>query len=207
MTRAQLLDTAAELFAERGFKKVTVREISEAVGANVAAVNYHFGDKFGLYRAIVEQQLSVMEETTNAAIDAGAGEGPDEQLRMFVRVFVERLLTPRAGNHIQRIFMREMEDPTPMLDVISERVMQPRLKYLSGVVGKLLGRRPDSRLVRDCVASVHAQCLMCKNTPALARMKVGFHHGSQDAASIADHISEFSLRAIASLAKEKGSRP
>ena len=49
-TRARLLKAAEQLFAERGFRKVTVREICHAAKANVAAVNYHFGDKLGLYR-------------------------------------------------------------------------------------------------------------------------------------------------------------
>ena len=200
MTRDELLDQAAELFAERGFKKVTVREISDAVGANVAAVNYHFGDKLGLYREIIERQLTVMTETTHAAVEAGQGEPPDEQLRTFVRVFVERLVAPRAGNHISRIMMRELEDPTPMLDVIVERVMQPRLDYLCEVVGRILGRRKTSRLVRDCAISVHAQCLMCKSSPVFRRLKFGYGDGSADARSLADHISSFSLHAMAGLA-------
>ena len=47
-TRARLLAAAGRLFADRGFKKVTVREICRAARANVAAINYHFGDKLGL---------------------------------------------------------------------------------------------------------------------------------------------------------------
>ena len=43
-TRERLLKAAEALFAERGFKRVTVREICLAARANVAAVNYHFGD-------------------------------------------------------------------------------------------------------------------------------------------------------------------
>ena len=48
-TRERVLRSAAQLFADRGFKKVTVREICRAARANVAAVNYHFGDKGGLF--------------------------------------------------------------------------------------------------------------------------------------------------------------
>lgn len=199
MTRDQLLQHAAELFAERGFEKVTIREISEGVGANVAAVNYHFGDKFGLYRAIVEGLMGVMEETIKQARAAGEGVEPEEQLRAFVRVFVERLLTPSDGNQIQRLMMREMENPTPMLDVIMQRVMQPRMQYLCGIIGQLMNRSADDRVVRNCAASVHAQCLMCKRAPALQRLNVGFANGELDAAGLADHIANFSLHAIRGL--------
>ena len=199
VTRDQLLDHAAELFAERGFKKVTVREISERAGANVAAVNYHFGDKLGLYREIVERAVAVMEETTAVAMAAGRDATPEEQLRVFVRVFVERLLAPRAGSHIQRIMMREMEDPTEMLAVIARRVMQPRMEYLCATVGRLLGRRPSDRVVRNSAVSIHAQCLMSKTSPALAKLQTTFDYGPADAAALAGHITEFSLLALAGL--------
>ena len=54
-TRDRLLKSAAQLFADRGFKKVTVRDICRAAKANVASVNYHFGDKTGLYREVLQQ--------------------------------------------------------------------------------------------------------------------------------------------------------
>ena len=56
-TRARLLAAAERLFADRGFKKVTVREICRAARANVAAINYHFGDKLGLYREVLQLSL------------------------------------------------------------------------------------------------------------------------------------------------------
>ena len=52
-TRERLLSTAERLFAERGFSKVTIREICKSARANVAAVNYHFNGKKGLYDEVV----------------------------------------------------------------------------------------------------------------------------------------------------------
>lgn len=44
-TRASILDAAEQLYAERGFGDVTLRDIVAAAGVNLAAVNYHFGSK------------------------------------------------------------------------------------------------------------------------------------------------------------------
>ena len=49
LTKARLLEAAGEEFAEKGFELARVRAICERAGANLAAINYHFGDKEQLY--------------------------------------------------------------------------------------------------------------------------------------------------------------
>ena len=53
-TRHKLIEAAGEIFAEAGYQNATVREICARAGANVAAVNYHFGDKMGLYTELLK---------------------------------------------------------------------------------------------------------------------------------------------------------
>ena len=54
-TKVKLLEAAGEEFADKGFERATIRGICERAGANIAAVNYHFGDKEQLYaRAVIE---------------------------------------------------------------------------------------------------------------------------------------------------------
>ena len=48
-TRRHLLSAASSLFAEKGFRDITIAEICNRAGTNVAAVNYHFGNKKNLY--------------------------------------------------------------------------------------------------------------------------------------------------------------
>ncbi|MEP7384360.1 MAG: TetR family transcriptional regulator, partial [Gemmatimonadota bacterium] len=77
-TRERLLQRATALFAERGFEKVTVRDIVAAAGANVAAVNYHFAGKLGLYTEVIHRAIALMQtardETRNALTGSSAAE-------------------------------------------------------------------------------------------------------------------------------------
>ena len=56
--RDALLETARSLFLSRGFASVTIRQIAAAAGSSSATIHYHFGDKLGLYRAMLEAAVA-----------------------------------------------------------------------------------------------------------------------------------------------------
>ena len=109
-TRARLLSTAARMFAERGFAKVTVRDICRRARANVAAVNYHFGGKLGLYQEVIRSAMREMQATTDAAREAGDRQPPEQQLRTYIDVFMHRVVGSR-DNWIHPLMMQEISDP------------------------------------------------------------------------------------------------
>ena len=130
-TRERLLTAAARLFADRGFKKVTVRDICRAARANVAAVNYHFGDKLGLYREVLQRRSTRCGRRPMPRARPGAGQPAEEQLRRYIRVSLHRVVGPQRHAWIPRLIYREMADPTPALDALVEQGIRPRIDYLS----------------------------------------------------------------------------
>src|SRR5215469_4812704 len=60
-TRARILEAALELFAASGFEGASTRTIAEQAGVNLPAIQYYFGSKEGLYRAVVEQFSQEMQ--------------------------------------------------------------------------------------------------------------------------------------------------
>jgi AcrR family transcriptional regulator len=206
LTRARLLATAERLFGERGFKAVTVREICTAGRANVAAVNYHFGDKLGLYREVVQLAIDAMRETSEAARRAGEGQPPEEQLRRFVGVFLHRVLAPGRAS-IHRIITREMTEPTPALDLLVEQGVRPRVEYLSGIVAKILGCDPTDKRVRRCVASVQAQAVSYFPNPISERLGFSFEPTPENIDDAARHIATFSLAGVRAVGRADERRP
>ena len=194
-TRDRLLKAAERLFADRGFKKVTVRDICRAARANVAAVNYHFGDKLGLYREVMQSAIDGMRGTNDAAREAGAGQPPEEQLRRYITIFVDRVLTP-GNDAVHRLINREMNDPTPALDALVEQGVRPRVEYLSGLIAAIIGCDPTDQSVLRCVASVQAQTLAYMPNPIATRLGLANKPTAANLRDIADHIAEFSLAGV-----------
>ena len=114
-TRERVLRAAAQLFADRGFKKVTVRDICRGARANVAAVNYHFGDKNGLYREVLQRAIDTLRATSDAARVAGDGKPAEERLRSYIHVSLSRAVAESHADWISRLIQREIADPDSRL--------------------------------------------------------------------------------------------
>ena len=201
-TRQRLIDAAAALFADHGFENVTVREICKASNANVAAVNYHFGDKAGLYRAVVTLAIEVMQETNELSQRAGDGLSPEDQLREFIRVFVRRLTGEGPNNWIHRLMAREMQNPTEALDQVMTQVVKPRLEYLGGVAAAVMGLPPSDPRVQRSVASLQMQCMLAAR-PIPPSLEKTLAPAMRDVDATVNHIAEFSLGGMRAIASEK----
>lgn len=199
-TREALVDAAVRLFAASGFRRVTVRAICREAGANVAAVNYHFGDKLGLYREVLERGLAILRETTDAAVRAGEGRPARDKLRAYVEVAAAQALAPARHRWLHESMMREMADPTPALSAIVDRGLRPRVAYLARIVGELMACPPDDVRVLACVTSIQAQILMLRPNPIGDRLRTAFRVPRADARRAAAHITRFSLAGIAAAA-------
>ena len=202
-TRERLLSAASRLFAERGFAKVTVRDICRRARANVAAVNYHFHGKSGLYEEVLRSAIEVMRGTTEAAQRAGGGRPPAEQLETFVAIFLQRVVEGR-NSWIHQLMMHELSDPTPALDLVVDEVLRPRMAYLSGIIARLIGTAEDDPRVVRCLMSVQAQihALLLKNP--IADRLVPYRAVTADGvATLARHITRFSLAGIQAMTETR----
>lgn len=200
-TRAKLLDAAGEMFAERGFHGVTVREICERAGANVAAVNYHFRDKLSLYVAVFRSSLPKAEsEALDYAVLAAP---PAEQLGRFLHSFLHRLLGQGRPTWWPKLMAREMAQPSAALTCVIDEAVRPNERRLRTIIAGILRCPDDDERVRLCVHSVISQCLHYMHVrPVLAVLWPDLHQPSPERVEqLAAHITEFSLAALTTLAR------
>src|ERR1700677_632976 len=98
-TSDRIIAAAGAVFAERGFRGTTIRQITARAGVNLAAVNYHFRDKNELYIRVLTE---AKQHCARIAVRELTGT-PEERLRTFIERFVERLLSPERPTWQSRV--------------------------------------------------------------------------------------------------------
>jgi TetR/AcrR family transcriptional regulator, regulator of cefoperazone and chloramphenicol sensitivity len=208
-TRQRLLEAAGEIFAEQGFHNATVRDVCQRAGANIAAVNYHFGDKEGLYAAVLRYaHQCATEKYSLEMVFASKSDVPAEQrLPMFVRSFLRHIFDEGQPAWHGKLMSREMREPTPALEMLVKEEIRPRAELLESIVRELLGRRAAPERVRLCARSIIGQCLFYHHAkPVIMRLDPQQGFGPHDMERVADHIIQFSLAALKHLSGEKETR-
>jgi TetR/AcrR family transcriptional regulator len=89
--RAALLQTARELFLRHGFGKVGIRRIATAAGTTSAMIHYYFGDKLGLYRAMLDEASAPLVDSLRRMESMPASAAPD--LEALLTAYMRMLAT------------------------------------------------------------------------------------------------------------------
>jgi TetR/AcrR family transcriptional regulator, regulator of cefoperazone and chloramphenicol sensitivity len=203
-TREKLLEAAGRIFAERGYDQATVREICRLAGANVAAVNYHFWNKQGLYSQVLlrmagDARLERMQE----ALDQSAP--PEEILRRVIKARLQGLGTGRLPDWHFRIVAREFSHPTPAMSRMIDKVSRPLYEGLLDLVGQIITLPADDEKTRLCTHSIMGQIfLYALAGPILSKLWPGMKATPEQMDRIADHIADFSLAYLQSIRPAEG---
>ena len=83
-TKEKILKTAARIFSDKGYKETTIRMIAEAAKVNVAAVNYHYGDKEKLYLEVIRYWAEDAFADFPEELISGDTLSPEEYIRLFI---------------------------------------------------------------------------------------------------------------------------
>ncbi len=203
-TRQRLLEAAGEVFAEHGFRAATIRDIARRAGANVAAVNYHFRDKLGLYKDVL--RLWAGEATEKYPPTLGLGPHPTvrQRLHAFVHSFLLRIMDEGRPAWHGKVMAREIMDPTEALDELVEHHMRPLNECLTAIIRDLVGRDFKGPVLARCTCSVISQCLFYHHArPVIERLHPEIGFTRRELGTLADHITDFSMGGLTALANRK----
>jgi len=206
-TRKSLLDAAGEIFAEKGYRDATIAEICGRAGTNIAAVNYHFGNKETLY--IESWRCSFIESLKAHPPDGGVSDDapPEERLRAHGTATVLRMAD--KNNKEFRLVQREFANPTGLLGEVMKQEIYPLQKRIQGLVRELLGSHASDRDVQFCETGIISQCV---NPMVVGRKTKSQTTGKggppqiKDIAAYADHVVKFSLAGIQAIRENAESK-
>jgi AcrR family transcriptional regulator len=155
-TRARLMEAALDLIAERGEGGLTLRELTDAAEANVAAVSYHFGGLQPLCDAATEAALERYLDAQQAAVSALTADSTLEELAAaFGGPMIGALTKGGRDRAVIRIVARRGIDPPAGWDRLDDRFDQIRADVLRILKANLPGMRAPELIFRTrCAAGM-----------------------------------------------------
>ena len=200
-TRDRLLDTAGQVFAETGFQAAKIRDICARAGVNLAAVNYHFGDKLGLYKEVLRHAACAVGSVA-AFNPVLAGATPEAKLRLFVHGLLSHMYGADRPAWPVRLMTHELAQPTPAFPGVVDQIIRPRHDAIRALVGSIIGRPADDRTTRLCTQSVMGQIIIyAHGREVLKHLWPDLKFTPETLDEIAGHIAAFSYAALKSFGR------
>ena len=162
--KIKLIQSAIEVFAEKGYRDGKIASIVKGAGANIAAVNYHFGSKDQLFVEALRQSFADADEVYPSKGDLTDSATAEEKIATLARAVLVRSFDEGKAGNFNRIMSRTMHVPGSPVEMILTEVEGFELKYLSGVLAEFLETR-STQLIGWAVAIFLSLATMISKCP------------------------------------------
>jgi AcrR family transcriptional regulator len=141
--KLRLITAAEQLFAARGIDAVSLREINRASGArNAIAVQYHFEDRAGVVRAVLEKHRPDIEARRHAMLDQYEADAAPDLRRLaaaLVRPLAAKLADLDGGPEYLQIHAELINRPRPPVEATAAPDPRDSIHRWRSLVEPLLG--------------------------------------------------------------------
>ena len=187
-TQERLLDTAAELFAKRGYAGVSMRDIASAVGITQAAIYHHFSNKDALYVAAVTWLFE--KNTLGVGEQMAEINDPAQRLELLIDAMLQAM---EADPRFRLIYMRELlENDERKLAAIAESAFAAFYEPLNTLMLELAPGKDAQLLIFSMAGMIFHHLEARKIAPYLPHTSAG----NLDTPSLARHISDLFLYGV-----------
>ena len=191
--RERILQNGAELFAQKGFSAVGVREVTDKAGVNVSMTSYYYGGKNGLLKAIITdffkkagdviKEVSVMDTPT------------DEKIKLLVNLLLEMMLTHQ---NICRVAIFELPFDIPEISEFKEELFKENIRMIIDIFKEKYNFKDETIQLIIGPAFYSLLFSHCYFSNILRQDKDSKYYKK-----FAETISELFLRGIAGFEKKK----
>lgn len=200
VTRAHLLNTAGQVFAEFGYAGTASKEICQRAGANIAAVNYHFGSKDGLYEAVLveaHRQIVSLDELL-AFTDTGAD--PRTKLTAVIGHLIGHAARS-ADSWGTRVLIRELVSPSHLVPALVAKAIKPKAKVLQQLIAAIVQLPAGHPAVQSGLMFTVLPCIALTIAPKSLRAKM-FPALDQISAGVIDDVVLYVLAGLDALGRK-----
>lgn len=200
-TRQKVLVAAEELFAEKGFYGVSVREITSRAKVHLSAVNYHFGSKEDLYFAVFRECFLERARRIRKDFRARLKEAPPSA-EAIIRALAEAVLCGSMNDKERvihyRLLAREITEPTKAFAVISEEAVRPLVSEVMEALRDHFPKLSEEALLL-AVLSLLAQILYFNFARPKVSALIGRDYDETFKRVLVEHIVLFALKGLEGL--------
>ena len=169
-TRRRILETALEVFAAEGYEGASTRQLAERAGVNLPAIQYYFGSKEGLFRAVID---SIIERTEShmapLAVEVRAALADPatpraELLELLCRMLETFVSLVTNGPHMEakrQLFARSEVEDAPGLERLHESGKREVFVPCRALVARLLGAPDDDQVELRAMALLGQVTIFC----------------------------------------------
>lgn len=108
--KERILQAAIDLFSQKGFAATGVREIARQAGVNLAMINYYYGSKHNVLKAIIASAFEQFSEVVHESLVASTQLPLEERIRTYVRKVID---VGRKNQKALRVMLAELPFDVP----------------------------------------------------------------------------------------------
>ena len=200
LTRERILDESEALFANNGYHAVSVREITRQARCNLAAVNYHFGNKQNLYLEVFRSRwlprASRLYRNFRKSLKNNGNLSPNAVVQSLARAFLEGPMSDDERMRHHKLIFGEFAQPTQAFELVADQVLKP---LFTNLMTDLKAAMPDTTRDKQMALnafSILAMVLYFNLARPLITSFLDGHDDDDFKDRLIEHIVEFSLNGI-----------
>lgn len=179
-TRRRLIETAIEVFANEGYEGTTTRGLAERAGVNLPAIQYYFGSKEGLFRAVIEHIIREIDEliapvAERIRLALAESDTGRRQLIALLGEMLDALVAATVGNNeserCQMFVLRSEIEHMPALDLLHGHIIRRIVEPCAALIGRLCGQPADSEQTILRTLSILGQVLIFRKKLACGKLR------------------------------------
>ena len=199
-TRDRLLTEAENLFAQKGFAAVSVREITTAAKSNLAAVNYHFGNKMNLYLSVFRERWVPRAHEVSRYFKKCLAQKTDPDTADMVRAlamgFLEGAMTEEERRCNINLMLRELTHPTEAVNIVVKEVIRPMHNDIRRIIRPSLPETMNSEQLALSIFSIISMILYFGFAQPVVSLVMDQKFDPNFKSRVIDHIVSFAMTGI-----------